>query len=82
MRSMISGDLTRGSDQRGADPVSAYGGNWMCAGTLRMGLMTPCCTRPSVGLWQRLYLRPLPHQQASFACGSTAGGSLIATAEV
>jgi hypothetical protein len=25
-------------------------------------------------LWQRLYLRPLPHQQGSLACGSTAGG--------
>ncbi|MFM9085450.1 MAG: hypothetical protein ACKORC_03155 [Acidimicrobiia bacterium] len=26
-----------------------------------------------MGLWQRLYFRPLPHQQASPAAGSTAG---------
>ncbi|MEY4401891.1 MAG: hypothetical protein RL072_1756, partial [Actinomycetota bacterium] len=31
--------------------------------------------RPSSGLWQRLYLRPLPHQQASFPEGNTFGGS-------
>ena len=45
-----------------ATPVSAYGGRAMWSGTARIGLTTPCSTRPSSGLWQRLYLRPLPHQ--------------------
>lgn len=54
--------------------MAAYGGAAMWAGTERIGLITPGRTRPSSGLWQRLYLRPLPHQQASFAWGSEAGG--------
>ena len=48
----------------------------MWSGTDRRGLTTPGSTRPSRGLWQRLYLRPLPHQHGSFAVGSTAGGVL------
>ena len=47
----------------------------MCSGTLRIGETEPCRTRPSERLWQRLYLRPLPHQQGSLACGSRAGAS-------
>src|SRR5262245_48885222 len=66
MRSMISGDFTRGSAHRIGRPVSAYGGRAMCSGTDRIGLTTPGTTRPASGLWQRLYLRPLPHQQRSF----------------
>ena len=46
----------------------------MCAGTVRIGLTTPGSTRPSRGLWHRLYFRPLPHQQLSFADGGMAGG--------
>ncbi len=33
----------------------------------RTGLTVPFTTRPSNCLWQRLYLRPLPHQQRSLA---------------
>ena len=43
-----------------------------------MGLIVPGSMRPSVVLWQRLYLRPLPHQQASLAAGRTAGGRAAA----
>src|SRR6516225_4147318 len=32
---------------------------------MRIGLTRPGSTRPAVSLWQRLYLRPLPHQQGS-----------------
>jgi hypothetical protein len=46
----------------------------MCSGTARIGLTMPFNTRPSSGLWQRLYLRPLPHQHTSFADGSVFGG--------
>ena len=38
----------------------------MPAGTGRIGLTSWGTTRPSRGLWQRLYLRPLPHQHRSF----------------
>ena len=38
------------------------------------GLTTPGSTRPSERLWQRLYLRPLPHQHGSLACGRVVGG--------
>jgi hypothetical protein len=33
--------------------------------------------RPSVPLWHRLYLRPLPHQHGSLEAGSTSGALLI-----
>jgi hypothetical protein len=59
-------------------PVSAYGGFTMCAGTESIGLIVPGSMRPSVVLWQRLYLRPLPHQHASLAAGRTAGGCAAA----
>lgn len=42
-----------------------------------MGLTTPGWMRPSVPLWQRLYLRPDPHQHGSLAVGRTAGGWVI-----
>ena len=45
----------------------------MFAGTVRMGEMMPGEMRPSSPLWQRLYLRPEPHQQSSFDWGRTAG---------
>ena len=45
----------------------------MDAGTDRIGVTNPGRIRPSDFLWQRLYLRPLPHQQASFAAGSVVG---------
>jgi hypothetical protein len=45
----------------------------MDAGTDLIGLTNPGRMRPSDFLWQRLYLRPLPHQQASFAAGSVVG---------
>ena len=45
----------------------------MWSGTGRTGLTVPFSTRPSSGLWHRLYFRPLPHQQMSFERGSTAG---------
>ena len=45
----------------------------MCAGTVRMGEMMPGEMRPSSPLWQRLYLRPEPHQQSSLDWGRTAG---------
>ena len=45
----------------------------MCAGTVRMGEISPGAMRPSRPLWQRLYLRPEPHQQSSFDWGRTAG---------
>ncbi len=51
----------------------------MWSGTERIGLMTPCSTRPSIGLWQRLYLRPLPHQHSSLASGGTVGGKVATT---
>ena len=54
----------------------------MCEGTARIGLTTPCSTRPSSGRWQRLYFRPLPHQQASLACGSVAGAWVFSTGAV
>lgn len=54
--------------------MSAYGGLPMWAGTVRMGLTMPGWMRPSVPLWQRLYLRPDPHQHGSLAVGRTAGG--------
>ncbi len=62
---MSSGDLIRGSFQRGGIPVSAYGGRAIVAGTLRIGLTSWGTTRPSRGLWHRLYFRPLPHQHRS-----------------
>src|SRR5215468_12503542 len=37
----------------------------MWPGTSRIGLTRPGWTRPSLARWQRLYLRPLPHQQGS-----------------
>ena len=77
MRSMISGVFTRPSSSRGTLPVSAYGGFAILAGTERIGLMTPCSIRPSVPLWQRLYLRPLPHQHGSFEAGSISGAVFI-----
>ena len=46
----------------------------MCGGTVRIGVTTPCSTRPSVRRWHRLYLRPLPHQHGSLACGNSSGG--------
>ena len=46
----------------------------MLSGTVLIGLIVPGSMRPSVVLWQRLYLRPLPHQHASLAAGRTAGG--------
>jgi hypothetical protein len=49
----------------------------MWSGTLRMGLTTPGSTRPSSGRWQRLYLRPLPHQQGSLAEGRASGGVAV-----
>jgi hypothetical protein len=73
MRAITSGLFTAGSGTRRTMPVSAYGGRGIASGTARRGLTTPGCTRPSVGRWQRLYLRPLPHQQGSPAAGSTAG---------
>src|SRR4029079_17468676 len=54
-------------------PVSAYGGRPIVAGTVRIGDTTPGSTRPSDRLWQRLYLRPLPHQHGSLAWGNTTG---------
>src|SRR6478752_5568036 len=75
MRSIVSGVLMRGSSQWTGMPDSAYGGRAMWSGTVRIGDTAPCSTRPSERLWQRLYLRPLPHQQGSFACGSRAGAS-------
>src|SRR5205823_2325875 len=68
--SMISGDFTRGSAQRVTGP-SAYGGRRMWGGTVRSGLTRPGSTRPSIVLWQRLYLRPLPHQHGSFDLSAT-----------
>src|SRR5579864_4573709 len=56
----------------------------MWGGTRRGGLSRPGRTeaergrvgetagRSSRSRWQRLYLRPLPHQQGSFACNMTA----------
>src|SRR5437762_1138283 len=38
----------------------------MPGGTRRGGLIRPGRTLPALALWQRLYLRPLPHQQGSF----------------
>ena len=58
-------------------PVSAYGGRPMSAGTSRIGETAPGSTRPSTLRWHRLYLRPLPHQHRSFACGSAAGGFAV-----
>jgi hypothetical protein len=49
----------------------------MVSGTLRIGVTTPGSTRPSDFLWQRLYLRPLPHQHASFAFGKMAGAVAV-----
>src|SRR5918994_1328759 len=49
----------------------------MWGGTVRIGETMPGSTRPSVRLWQRLYLRPLPHQHGSFACGNVPGGLAI-----
>ena len=72
--SMISGGLIRGSSHGTTSPVSAYGGRSIESGTPGIGDTTPGSTRPSDRLWHRLYLRPLPHQQASFASGSTVGG--------
>ena len=74
MRSIISGDLMRGSSQWIGTPDSAYGGRSMWSGTVRIGETAPCSTRPSERLWHRLYLRPLPHQHGSLACGSSGGG--------
>ena len=45
----------------------------MWAGTVSIGLTMPGRMRPSVPRWQRLYLRPLPHQQGSFEVGSRSG---------
>ena len=45
----------------------------MEAGTDRIGDTNPGMIRPSVFLWQRLYLRPLPHQHTSFAAGNVDG---------
>ena len=73
MRSMTSGDLTRGSSHRTTSPVSAYGGRSMWSGTRASARPHPARRGPRA-LWQRLYLRPLPHQHRSFACGSVAGG--------
>ena len=66
IRSMISGDLTRGSFQRSGMPVVGVRrpGDGRPA-PLRIGLTSPGSTRPSRGLWHRLYLRPLPHQHRS-----------------
>ena len=75
MRSMISGDFTRSSGWRDGTPDSAYGGRTMWAGTSRIGLTMPGAMRPSVVRWQRLYLRPLPHQQGSLACSGTGSAS-------
>jgi len=75
MRAMTSGDFVADSGRRFTCPVAAYGGLTMWSGTLRIGLTIPCNTRPSSGLWHRLYLRPLPHQHISLAAGSTFGGS-------
>ena len=71
---MISGVFTLDSAHLMGTPLSAYGGRPMWSGTGRRGLTMPCITRPSSGLWQRLYLRPLPHQHASLACGRVDGG--------
>ena len=38
----------------------------MWAGTTRSGLIRPGWTFPSAVRWQRLNLRPLPHQHGSF----------------
>src|SRR6185437_497666 len=38
----------------------------MVAGTWRRGETRPGSTRWRLAWWQRLYLRPLPHQQGSF----------------
>lgn len=46
----------------------------MWSGTLRVGLTIPGRTRPSSERWQRLYLRPLPHQHGSLEAGRAAGG--------
>src|ERR687889_222118 len=71
--SISSVDLARGSSHGIGMPLSAYGGRPMWAGTSRIGLTVPGSTRPSDRLWQRLYLRPLPHQQGSLACGRVVG---------
>jgi hypothetical protein len=76
MREITSGVLIADSFHRRTSPDSAYGGRGICAGTVRIGLTTPGRTLPSSGLWQRLYLRPLPHQQDSFAAGGIAGGEV------
>src|SRR3954447_24438243 len=73
MRAITSGVLTRGSSHRTTSPVSAYGGRPIVAGTVRIGDTTPGSTRPSDRLWQRLYLRPLPHQHGSLAWGNSTG---------
>ena len=70
-----SGDLTRGSSQR----ADVAGVGVRRPGDVRRHRCAsaddpPGSTRPSVRLWQRLYLRPLPHQHGSLAWGSTAGG--------
>jgi hypothetical protein len=66
MRSITSADFTRGSGRRIGVPSSAYGGRAIDVGTVRIGLTSPGRTRPSSGLWHRLYFRPLPHQHRSF----------------
>ena len=76
MREITSAVLIADSFHRRTSPDSAYGGLGICAGTVRIGLTAPGRTLPSSGLWQRLYLRPLPHQQDSFAAGGIAGGEV------
>src|SRR5579884_4278286 len=43
----------------------------MPAGTVRDGPTAPGRSRSWLARWQRLYLRPLPHQQGSLAFTST-----------
>lgn len=45
----------------------------MWEGTERIGEMVPGRIRPSMDRWHRLYLRPDPHQHASFNCGGDSG---------
>ena len=65
MRSIVAASFTAGSARRWTTPVAAYGGRGMCGGTVRIGPTRPGRTRPPDALWQRLYLRPLPHQHGS-----------------
>ena len=50
----------------------------MPGGTGRIGLTSWARMRPSSGLWQRLYFRPLPHQHKSFECRAIVGVAMPA----